>query len=198
MFVVLLVIAPSSQSWGLRQSRGGSVRSFEGAGLNSPQAIEAARNNLRAKPASELKISVDALDDPGSVVQVNSGGNDQKKAAALGRRIGGLPNSAFTKIRNNEGSLREFDVISAAFVAQTKVGYSIGSRMRGQARATFEAAIASGRTPYFHSETPFSDEVRARFSKYEKEYGIKAVLDDAPFSDSELESDGADGSEDVK
>lgn len=96
-------------------------------------------------------------------------------ANALAQRIGGVPSARFAKID------REFDVISDKYVAQAKpANFQLGSSFRGQAKATFEAAKATGRTPYFQFDGPPSRDVLRALERYAAKYGIKPVIDVQP------------------
>ena len=72
------------------------------------------------------------------------------QAHALAQRIGGRAQVEFA---NGAYDGREFDAVSDEYVAQSKPSdFTLGSRFRAQAKATFQAAVDSGRTPYFHFE----------------------------------------------
>jgi hypothetical protein len=76
---------------------------------------------------------------------------------------------------------REFDVISDDYIGQAKPPITYGSEFRDQAQITFEAAIATGRTPYFHfNGVPDRDVLRA-LERYKLRYGQDYVLDLVPF-----------------
>lgn len=98
-------------------------------------------------------------------------------ADALAQRIGGESRVKFA----NDPKGREFDVISDRYVAQTKpAGLGLGAKFRNQAKATFEAAQATGRIPYFHFEgTPAAD-VLSKLQEYAHRYGITPVIDISP------------------
>lgn len=98
-------------------------------------------------------------------------------ADKLADRIGGRSHVMF----DSDLAQREFDAISDKYVAQTKPSsFKLGSQFRKQARATYEAAMSTGRTPYFHfNGSPERDMLRA-IERYSTEYGLKAVLDTLP------------------
>lgn len=69
------------------------------------------------------------------------------KADGLAAKINGVAPVKFA----NDPSGREFDAVSNDFIAQTKPGsIRMGSQFRNQAKATFEAARATGWRAYFH------------------------------------------------
>lgn len=98
-------------------------------------------------------------------------------AEALAARIGGRASVRFS----SDLTGREFDAVSDLYVAQTKpAGLQLGSRFRKQAKATFEMAIETGRTPYFHFEGPPSADVLATLQDYADRYGIQPAIDTVP------------------
>jgi len=99
-------------------------------------------------------------------------------AHKLADRIGGMPQAYFSEDR----SMEEFDVISDQYVAQAKPSnFKKNKAWREQAKNTFEAAMDTGRTPYFHFEGPPSPEVIRKLNEYAERYGIPYVLDTTPF-----------------
>jgi hypothetical protein len=99
-------------------------------------------------------------------------------AQALAQRIGGQAQAEFASGPN---AGREFDAISDEYVAQSKpANFTGGSSWRGQARATFQAAIDSGRTPYFQFNGPPSQGVLNALQRYAQEYGVQPVIDTEP------------------
>ncbi|WP_225844938.1 restriction endonuclease fold toxin [Streptomyces sp. HPF1205] len=96
-------------------------------------------------------------------------------ADALAERIGGESRVRF------ESDGREFDAISDEYVAQSKpAGFRMGSAFRNQAKATFEAALQTGRTPYFHFDGPPDPDVISKLLEYGQRYGIEPVIDTTP------------------
>ena len=86
----------------------------------------------------------------GDLVTVNAKDPD---AEALARRIGGQASVRFSK----DPSGREFDAVSD----QSKpANFTLNKAFRDQDKATFEAALQTGRTPYFHFDGPRPAEVR--------------------------------------
>jgi hypothetical protein len=59
-------------------------------------------------------------------------------------------------------------------------GFQLGSAFRNQAKATFEAAIKTGRAPYFHFEGAPQQDVLTKLAEYAKRYGIDPVIDTQP------------------
>ena len=69
-----------------------------------------------------------------------------------------------------------------ACAAQAKPSSTtLGSDLRNQAKATFEAAQDSGRSVYYHFEggPPDRDVVRA-LQRYSERYGVPVVIDSEP------------------
>jgi hypothetical protein len=56
----------------------------------------------------------------------------------------------------------------------------MGSAFRNQAKATFEAALQTGRKPYFHFEGPPAVGVISKLQGYGMRYGISPVIDTTP------------------
>lgn len=98
-------------------------------------------------------------------------------ADKLAEKLGGESRVKF----ENDPTGREFDAISDDYVAQSKpAGMQMGSAFRNQAKATFERAIESGRTPYFHFEGEPAPGVVAKLEDYGRRYGIEPVIDISP------------------
>lgn len=99
-------------------------------------------------------------------------------ADALAERIGGRSRIKFV----DDPTGREYDVVSDDYIGQTKPGgLIVGKEWRDQAKGTFEAAIATGRRPYFHFDGPPSREVLRALERYRLRYGIDPVIDTVPF-----------------
>jgi RHS repeat-associated protein len=110
----------------------------------------------------------------GRLIEVN---NPDPAADALAERLGGEPRVRF----ENDPSRREIDAVSDQYVAQSKPeGMTMGSSFRNQAKATFELAIQSGRTPYFHFEGQPGPGVINKLEEYGRRYGIEPVIDTTP------------------
>jgi RHS repeat-associated protein len=99
-------------------------------------------------------------------------------AKALATRLGGRASVRFA----GDATGREFDTVSDLYVAQTKpANFQLGSAFRNQAKATFEAALNTGRTPYFHFEGEPGPGVVSKLLEYGNRYGIDPVIDTIPF-----------------
>ena len=76
---------------------------------------------------------------------------------------------------------REFDLYSDQYIGQSKpANFDGGSQWRKQAKATFEAAIEFGRTPYFHFQGPPHRDVVRKIEEYASRYGVTPVIDIDP------------------
>lgn len=101
----------------------------------------------------------------GELVRVNA---KDRAAGALAERIRG------------EASVR-FDAVSAEDVAQAKpANFTLNKAFRDQAKATFEVAAQSGRTPYFQFDGPPGPGVLRTLGRYADRYGIEPVIDLTP------------------
>ena len=106
---------------------------------------------------------------------------DAKDRAAdlLAERIGGEPSVRFAK-----GPANEFDALSTEYVAQAKpANFTLNQAFRNQAKATFEVALQSGRTPYFQFDGPPGPGVLHALSRYADRYGIEPVIDLTPLGE---------------
>ncbi|MFE0421372.1 putative T7SS-secreted protein [Streptomyces sp. NPDC058953] len=107
----------------------------------------------------------------GGLVKVNK---PDPAADALAERLGGESRVKF----EHDPKGREIDAISDEYVAQSKPeGMQMGSALRNQAKATFEYAIQSGRTPYFHFDGEPGPGVIAKLQEYGRRYGVDPVID---------------------
>ena len=95
-------------------------------------------------------------------------------AEGLAKRIGG---DAQMKFPNDP---HEFDAISDQYVAQSKPADYYNQKWRKQAQATFEAAKATGRQPYFHFDGSIHPDALRALERYAERYGVEYVLDLAP------------------
>ncbi|MFJ9819561.1 putative T7SS-secreted protein [Streptomyces sp. NPDC101151] len=110
----------------------------------------------------------------GDLVEVNKPDADADK---LAEKLGGEPRRRF----ENDPVGREFDAISDEYVAQAKpADFTLNKKFRKQAQATFEAAIQSGRTPYFHFDGPPGPGVIDKLQEYGHRYGVEPVIDTTP------------------
>ncbi|MBK6519762.1 MAG: hypothetical protein IPG04_37935 [Polyangiaceae bacterium] len=103
--------------------------------------------------------------------------NPDPAADALAKRLGG--ESRFKFAADPLG--HEFDAISNVYIGQTRdAGAAMGRRFRNQAKATFEASLASGRMPYFHFQSTPHPTVLRKLREYEDRYGLPAAFDFIP------------------
>jgi Restriction endonuclease fold toxin 3 len=99
-------------------------------------------------------------------------------ADALAARLGGESRVKFA----NDPTGREFDAVSDEFIAQDKpAGYAFNKAGRGQAKATFEAAAATGRKVYYHFDGPPDPATITRLEEYSRRYGVPVQIDTKPY-----------------
>jgi hypothetical protein len=111
----------------------------------------------------------------GKLVKVE---NPDPKADLLAKKIGGESRVKFA----DDAAGREFDVVSDKYIGQTNEGKQvINQRWRTEAKATFEAALETGKTPYFHFESQPGPDLLRRLNDYAARYGITPVIDISPF-----------------
>jgi hypothetical protein len=109
----------------------------------------------------------------GELVRVNA---KDRAADLLAERIGGE-----ASVRFSNGPANEFDALSMEYVAQAKpADFTLNQAFRNQAKATFEVALQSGRTPYFQFDGPPGPGVLHTLSRYTDRYGIEPVIDLTP------------------
>lgn len=109
----------------------------------------------------------------GELVSVNA---KDRAADLLAERIGGE-----ASVRFANGPANEFDAVSRDYVAQAKpANFTLNQAFRNQAKATFEVAIKSGRTPYFQFDGPPGPGILQTLSRYADRYGIEPVIDLTP------------------
>jgi hypothetical protein len=150
---------------------GASIESELVADEGTEAVAQDVRNFRLEEPSSPPGAKLNALGELRPVPKPDPA------ADALAKRIGGVSRVKFA----NDPSGREFDVISDRFVAQSKpANFKLGSAFRNQARATFEAAAKTGRSPYFHFEGPPEPSVIAKIQEYADRYGIEPVIDTQP------------------
>jgi Restriction endonuclease fold toxin 3 len=114
-------------------------------------------------------------------------------ADALAAKIGGESRMAFDITDPNSKLLleldpefkveREFDVITDKYIAQAKMTApkeNIGSRDRDQIKATFVAAKATGRQPYFQFELGIDKAEKDTILRYAERYKINPIIDLEP------------------
>ncbi|MGW6249382.1 putative T7SS-secreted protein [Streptomyces roseolus] len=110
----------------------------------------------------------------GDLIEVTKPDADADK---LAEKLGGEPRRRFA----NDPDGREFDAISDEYVAQAKpADFTLNKKFRKQAQATFEAALQSGRTPYFHFDGPPGPGVIDKLQEYGRRYGVEPVIDTTP------------------
>lgn len=130
-------------------------------------------------PAGDTPLDPEG-DDPegmngglGELVSVNA---KDRAADLLAERIGGE-----ASVRFANGPANEFDAVSSEYVAQAKpANFTLNQAFRNQAKTTFEVAVQSGRTPYFHFDGPPGPGVLQTVSRYANRYGIEPVIDLTP------------------
>jgi hypothetical protein len=109
----------------------------------------------------------------GELLSVNA---KDRAADLLADRIGGK-----ASVRFANGPPNEFDAVSSEYVAQAKpANFTLNQAFRNQAKATFEVAIQSERTPYFQFDGPPGPGVLQTLSRYADRYGIEPVIDLTP------------------
>jgi hypothetical protein len=128
-------------------------------------------------PGGGAAAGGDANGGLGELVRVNA---KDPAADALAERIGGEPS-----VRFSNGPPNEFDAVSNEYVAQAKpANFTLNQAFRNQAKATFETALQSGRTPYFQFDGPPGPGVLQTLSRYASRYGIEPVIDLTPLGGS--------------
>jgi Restriction endonuclease fold toxin 3 len=96
-------------------------------------------------------------------------------ADALAAKLGGQSCMKF------DNDPHEFDAVTDDYLAQTKpADFTLNKRFRDQTKATFELAGQSGRTPYFHFESPPGPGVLKKIDEYAQRYGTTPVVDISP------------------
>jgi hypothetical protein len=110
-----------------------------------------------------------------------SGNKYDEDAYKLADRIGGRAQVKF----DSDPVGREFDVIGDEYIGESKSADSgivrLDKALRNQAKAIFEAAKATGRTPYFQYDVPVEQKVIDKLLEYGQRYGIDPVIDTVPF-----------------
>jgi hypothetical protein len=110
----------------------------------------------------------------GDLIQVNK---PDAAADALANRIGGQSRVRFA----NDAANREFDAVSDRYIAQSKPALQqLGSSVRDQMKATFEAAQETGKDVYYHFEGQPAQSVIDKLNEYSGRYGIKVIIDTNP------------------
>lgn len=102
----------------------------------------------------------------GKLIKVSS---PDPSADKLAQRIGGDSRVKF----EFDPDGREFDAISSQYIAQAKPALSSANpAVKAQMKATFEAAIANNKIPYFQFEGQPNQSVIDKILEYSKRYGI--------------------------
>ncbi|MBC9131987.1 hypothetical protein FcAc13_11820 [Frischella sp. Ac13] len=142
--------------------------SIDKISLNQKNVIELKEFNV-GKEATDLTSKYS-----GNLVKVNK---PDPAADALAQRIGGESRVRFTN------DIREFDVISDLYVAQTKPALKqLNAAVRNQMKATFEAAKETNRSVYYHFEGQPDQSIINKLNEYSKRYGVKVVIDTKPLN----------------
>ncbi|WP_392551803.1 restriction endonuclease fold toxin [Orbus wheelerorum] len=77
--------------------------------------------------------------------------------------------------------IREFDVISDLYIAQTKPALKqLNITVRKQMKATFDAALETNRSVYYHFEGTPAKVVTDKLYEYSNRYGVKVIIDTMP------------------
>lgn len=163
----------NAQAEGLESGSDGLPRAAPGGGGS------AGDGRGRQPPAGDIPSGPEGEDPEGvngglgELVRVNA--KDQA-AGSLAERIGGEASVRFVG-----GPANEFDAVSAQYVAQAKpANFTLNKAFRDQAKATFEVAAQSGRTPYFQFDGPPGPGVLRALGRYADRYGIEPVIDLTP------------------
>jgi hypothetical protein len=150
------------------------------AATDAERAVQSAeRDGLRKQFTDILDPPGEIRDDPGAV---NGGLGRLLKvpkpdlaADVLANKLGGQSCMRF------EGDPHEFDAVTDDYLAQSKPpDFTLNKKFRDQAKATFELAGQSGRTPYFHFESPPGPGVLKKIDEYAQRYGTQPVIDIGP------------------
>jgi hypothetical protein len=162
-----------AQAEGLKSVSDGSPRAAPGGGgsAGDGRGGQPPPGDVPADPEGEDPESVNG--GLGELVRVNA---KDRAAGALAERIGGE-----ASVRLARGPANEFDAVSAEYVAQAKpANFTLNKAFRDQAKATFEVAAQSGRTPYFQFDGPPGPGVLRTLGRYADRYGIEPVIDLTP------------------
>ena len=167
------VTRSDAQAEGLKSGSDGPLRAAPGDGGS------AGDGGGRQLPPGDVPSGPEGEDPEGvngglgELVRVNA---KDRAAGALAERIGGE-----ASVRFAGGPANEFDAVSAEYVAQAKpANFTLNKAFRDQAKATFEVAAQSGRTPYFQFDGPPGPGVLRTLGRYMDRYGIEPVIDLTP------------------
>jgi hypothetical protein len=164
-------------------TRDGSIPADEDPPATASGGDGSVGNGGGTKPPADDIPSDPEGDDPegvngglGELVSVNA---KDRAADLLAERIGGE-----ASVRFSHGPANEFDAVSAEYVAQAKpANFTLNQSFRNQAKATFEVAIQSGRTPYFQFDGPPGPGILPTLSRYADRYGIQPAIDLTPLGE---------------
>ncbi|WP_433151925.1 restriction endonuclease fold toxin [Actinomadura nitritigenes] len=136
------------------------------------ESVEAETSELQGAVEGEMGANTQYS---GRLIEVTK---PDPNADLLAERIGGESRVRF----ENDPLGREFDVVSEKYIGQDKpANFRVNKSFRKQARATFEAARATGREVYYHFDGPPEQPVLDKLNEYATEYGIKLTVDTNPF-----------------
>lgn len=161
----------------------GAACAFDHQPATAPSGDGSIGNGGGAQPPAGDTPPDPEGDDPegvngglGELVSVNA---KDRAADLLAERIGGE-----SSVRFANGPANEFDALSTEYVAQAKpANFTLNQAFRNQAKATFEVALQSGRTPYFQFDGPPGPGVLHTLSRYADRYGIEPVIDLTPLGE---------------
>jgi hypothetical protein len=166
------VTCSDAQAEGLKSGSDGLPRAASGDG-------SAGDGGGRQPPPGDVPSSPEGEDPEGvngglgELLRVNA---KDRAAGALAERIGGE-----ASVRFAGGPANEFDAVSEQYVAQAKpANFTLNKAFRDQAKATFEVAAQSGRTPYFQFDGPPGPGVLRTLGRYADRYGIEPLIDLTP------------------
>jgi hypothetical protein len=164
-------------------TRGGPACAFDHQPATAPGGDGSIGNGGGAQPPAGDTPPDPEGDDPegvngglGELVSVNA---KDRAADLLAERIGGV-----ASVRFANGPSNEFDALSTEYVAQAKpANFTLNRAFRNQAKATFEVALQSGRTPYFQFDGQPGPGVLQTLGRYADRYGIEPVIDLTPLGE---------------
>ncbi|MFC9711767.1 RHS repeat-associated core domain-containing protein [Paenibacillus sp. NPDC056933] len=156
----------SGSASGGRMTPGGSMGGGGGRGGSGSSGSKPSTSN-NGQTGSAGRYS-------GDLVKVNK---PDAAADALAERIGGQSRVKFS----NDPAGREFDAISAQYVAQSKPALqTVNKNVRNQMKATFDAAKETGRKVYYHFEGQPAKSVIDKLFEYSSRYRIEVIIDIKP------------------
>jgi hypothetical protein len=155
----------------LKDFVGGFITDLAGGGIGDIVAKYGVQSVARG--LKKLNITTDIIrkltgisgNYTGKLQKVNK---PDASADALAKKLGGTSRVKF----ENDPLQREFDVVSDKFIGQTKASGTLGSKLRAQAKATFEAAQETGKSVYYEFEKNPTKEVIDKLNEYSKRYNV--------------------------